>query len=326
MSAVPTSWHKGEGKTVAGESSVNKKARPADLAGRWLWALSSAAGLCFFAWWLLHRSLRGADAVAYYVFDLEDPYASAMGGVSGLGAFRYGPPIALGLVPFRLLPYELFLAILFVGLAACLVYLTGRWAMAALLFLPVTLDLEFGNIHLALAAAMVAGLRWPALWAFVLLTKVTPGVGLLWFVFRREWRNLAIALGVTALLAVGSFVIRPDLWPEWIAMLASAAGTEPTMDSWWVPVPLALRLPVAVALIAWGARTDRPWTVPLAGVLALPTLWIAGLAMVAGLGRSKAGLGEPSRSLEAVVVDAKDARRGLLVKEPGLDVLVVPRP
>ena len=35
-------------------------------------------------------------------------------------------------------------------------------------------------------------------WAFVLLTKVTPGIGLLWFAIRRRWRDLAIALGVTA--------------------------------------------------------------------------------------------------------------------------------
>ena len=43
--------------------------------------------------------------------------------------------------------------------------------------------------------AIVLGFRWPFTWAFVLLTKVTPGVGLLWFAVRREWRSLAIALG-----------------------------------------------------------------------------------------------------------------------------------
>ena len=46
-----------------------------------------------------------------------------------------------------------------------------------------------GNIHLLLGAVIVAGFRWPWLWALPLLTKVTPGVGLLWFALRREWRT-----------------------------------------------------------------------------------------------------------------------------------------
>ncbi len=46
-----------------------------------------------------------------------------------------------------------------------------------------------------MAAAIALGFRYPATWAFVLLAKVTPGIGLLWFLVRREWRNLAIALG-----------------------------------------------------------------------------------------------------------------------------------
>lgn len=254
-----------------------------ELTGRTTRLLLSAAGLAFFAWWVLHRSLLGADAVAYWAFSVEDPYASAMGGVSGVGAFRYGPPIALALQPFRVLPYEAFYFLLLMALVACLIYLAGRWALAALLFLPVSLDLEFGNIHLAIAAAMVAGLRWPALWAFVLLTKVTPGIGLLWFVVRREWQNLAIALGTTAALLLGAHVIRPDLLGEWLALLASAAGQNPTMDSWWFPVPLWVRLPLAVVIIWAGALTDRRWTVPVAGAVALPTFWFAGLAMLVGV-------------------------------------------
>jgi hypothetical protein len=47
-----------------------------------------------------------------------------------------------------------------------------------------------------------------------------------------------------------------------------------------VPVPLAIRLPAAVAIVVWGARTDRRWTVPIAAMLALPALWFGGLAML----------------------------------------------
>ena len=66
------------------------------------------------------------------------------------------------------------------------------------MFVPVLFEFYLGNVHLLLALAIVLGFRWPAAWAFVLLTKITPGIGLLWFAVRREWRSLAIALGATA--------------------------------------------------------------------------------------------------------------------------------
>ena len=45
-------------------------------------------------------------------------------------------------------------------------------------------------------------------------------------------------------------------------------------------MPLWLRLPSAVALVTWGARTDRRWTVPVAAMLALPALWFGGASML----------------------------------------------
>ena len=53
-----------------------------------------------------------------------------------------------------------------------------------------------------IAAAIVIGFRWPAAWSLVLLTKITPGIGLLWFAVRREWRSLAIALGAVIMIVV----------------------------------------------------------------------------------------------------------------------------
>ena len=121
------------------------------------------------------------------------------------------------------------------------------------------------------------GFRYPAAWAFVLLTKVTPGIGLVWFAVRREWRALAVALGATAAIAAVSFVIAPRAWFEWISILRTGSTfPEPvwTLDF----VPLGVRLITAVAIVVWGARTDRPWTVATAATLALPVLWVNGLA------------------------------------------------
>ena len=47
-----------------------------------------------------------------------------------------------------------------------------------------------------------------------------------------------------------------------------------------MPVPFVVRLPFALALVSWGARTNRRWTVPVASMLALPALWYGGLSIM----------------------------------------------
>jgi hypothetical protein len=108
------------------------------------------------------------------------------------------------------------------------------------------------------------------------LTKVTPGVGLLWFAARREWRSLAIALGFTAAVSVATYLLAPALWQQWMqALLVNAGQTQ----DYSVPPALVFRLPLAILLVLWGARTDRPWTVGVAAMLALPIIWVHGLVV-----------------------------------------------
>jgi hypothetical protein len=142
----------------------------------------------------------------------------------------------------------------------------------------VSVELFGGNISLLLALAIVVGFRWPAAWAFVLLTKITPGIGLLWFVVRGEWRSLAIASGATGAIVAVSALVMPGAWLDWVQVLAASVGTDGTWAS--VPIPLVVRMPVAILLVVWGARTDRRWTVPVASMLALPALWYGSLSML----------------------------------------------
>ena len=79
-----------------------------------------------------------------------------------------------------------------------------------MLFLPIPFEIVSGNVHLLYAAVIVAGFRLSAAWALPLLTKVTPGIGLVWFLVRREWRPLAVAFGVTVAVAAVSFVLDTD--------------------------------------------------------------------------------------------------------------------
>ena len=225
------------------------------------------------------RPIPAGDAHAYWAVDPADPYSRP---VATTDAFTYPPPAALFFSVLGQLPFEVFEAgwTLLIGFA--LLWLTGPWALLFLVIPVVASDLYLGNIHVLLAAAVVGSLRRPELWAIPLLTKPTVGVGLLWFLVRGEWRKLAIAVGVTGAIAAVTHVIAPNLWPMWISYVLETGVAPDVGRAYWIPIPLLIRLPAAALLVAWGARTNRPWTLPTAAMLGLPVLWMVGLAMLAG--------------------------------------------
>ena len=49
-----------------------------------------------------------------------------------------------------------------------------------------------------------------------------------------------------------------------------------------IPIPLVVRLPFAVVVIAWAARRDARWLLPVGVLLAMPVLWFGGLALLVG--------------------------------------------
>jgi hypothetical protein len=216
------------------------------------------------------------DAVAWWHINLTNLYGG-MFDPGLIGAFRYAPAIAWLFVPLSWLSWPSLIAVYLALSGLALTAMTGRRALLFLVaFPPVLLELINGNIHLFIALAVWAGMRWPAAWVFVLLTKVTPGVGVLWFAGRRDWRGLVIALGITvAIFAIGS-VIAPGQWRDWLESLlvASREATAPGVP------PLIVRLPIAALLAYWAGRTGRAWLVPFAVFLALPILWLQGLAIL----------------------------------------------
>ena len=225
------------------------------------------------------------DAYAYWTTRTGDFYATAETGQ--IGAYLYSPAFAQALTPLVVLPFAVFNALWTAINFAALWWLLRRWALPSLLFLPIPFEIISGNVHLLYAVAIVAGFRYPATWALMLLTKVTPGVGLLWFLARREWRALAIALGVTAAIVAVSFVLDPSAWEEWIAILrgdlAGAGQGSIQTPGWYLAVPLLPRLAVAALITVAAALTDRRWLLPVAVVIALPVVWLNGLAVLAAV-------------------------------------------
>ena len=217
----------------------------------------------------------GQEAFCYWFASLYAPYAHS--DWTQPIAYVYSPAFLQAIAPLTELPWPLFFAVWTAVLLGAVRFLTGPrlFAIGALL---AALELAGGNISLLLGVAIVIGFRWPAAWGLVLLTKVTPGIGLLWFAVRREWRSLGIAFGATLVVMAVSYSMMPWAWAEWVSVLTNIAGRNGTWAA--VPIPLLLRLPVAVAVVVWGARTDRRWTVPVASMLALPALWYGGLTML----------------------------------------------
>ena len=243
----------------------------------------AVAGLLFAAYLFAVVAPRaqtfGFDAFAYWSLDIEHPYTQ---GAGSFGAFTYTPVAARLFAPAGILPWHTFLWLWLAVQVATVVWLGWRSALLVLAFPPVAVEIYHGNIHLLMAAAIALGFRYPAAWAFVILTKVTPGIGLLWFAVRREWRSLGVALGTTAALVAVSLALDLRLWQEWLSgailRVADEGVGQPTL-----PLPLAFRLPAAALLVAWGATRDKRWTVPAAAALALPVPWFSGLAILAAI-------------------------------------------
>ena len=189
-------------------------------------------------------------------------------------AYIYPPPLAQ---LASLLPWALFIIPWMVLIFASLWY-AARWLSAPIVVLGL-LVLAFGadsakflasplvpslvgNPQAIIAAAIVMGFRHPAAWAVVLLTKIGPGVGLVWFLVRGEWRSLAIAVGAVTVIGAVSFAVSPGAWADFARFAVANYATPSPLPV--VPIPLFVRLPMALALVIWGARTDRRWTLPIA--------------------------------------------------------------
>jgi hypothetical protein len=244
------------------------------------------------------------DAFAYWAASRGgDPYGRPVLGAPV--AYYYSPAFLQVLAPLLALPFSTFLAAWYVINGAALVAVARAWLPLAVVVGFVPLEILRGNIETLMALALVAGFRWPATWSFILLTKVTPGVGLLYFVGRREWRSLAVAIGATVAIAAVSFVLWPSQWFAWVSSLIANTGVN--IDWPYFPVPLLVRLPIAAALALIAGVKGWRWLVPVASTLAMPALWPVNLTLLVAIFPLL-----PKRAVAAVSPTAAPASRPTL--------------
>ena len=224
------------------------------------------------------------DSTLYWVAAADPDLLYPEHWVFGTPANNYPPPLLQAVGALQFLPYEVYVVLTTTLLFACLWYCAGRWTPLILLagivgtlvpaLAPLSVPLAYallGNVQLLLAATVVIALRHPAAWALPILTKVGPGVGLMWHAVRREWRSLGIALLSCAIVVLISFVLSPHAWFEYIGFVQRHAGLKIPLPV--VEIPWAVRLAMSAVLIAWGGLTSRAWTVPIGVGWAMPALY-----------------------------------------------------
>src|SRR5439155_11829052 len=104
-----------------------------------------------------------------------------------------------------------------------------------------------GNVQPLLVAFVVAGFRYPALWSAIILTKIGPGIGVLWFAFRREWQSFGLALGSTVAIAAASYVLAPELWRQFVEFAGRNAASPSPIGV--VPISFPVRAAMSAALL-----------------------------------------------------------------------------
>ena len=238
------------------------------------------AFLVTFAFYMIPKTLGipgVSDAESYWRLDLDNLYAVKAG--TG-GAFLYSPVVAQLLAPLTLLPLWVFFTLIFAANVGALIYLLTPVGAALALFIPfVGEELSEGNIHLLLAAALVAGVRHPAWWAVFPLTKVTPSLIIGW---HSRWY---VALGVAAAVSLVSFVIAPDLWFAWAERLANSAASPLDRPTLWTAWPLSVRLILAAIIVALARWRNRPAALPFAALLSIPIPWLGSLCLLLAVPR-----------------------------------------
>jgi len=221
--------------------------------------------------------------LAPYPGDAWINWVAPPGTYEGLGLYVYTPVLTQLLEPFRWFDaFELYTVLWMALCFGSLGYVLGPLSYVAALLLIPDLVLHpserwwagpieavlLGNVTMPMVAAMVAGMRHPGWWSVPLLTKLTPGIGLGWYAFRGEWRQFVLGAGITGGIALVSFGLAPGAWAAYLDFVTSNTGADNNGPAIVGP-PLLVRLPFAILVLLWGARTNRPWTVPVAGAIAI---------------------------------------------------------
>lgn len=183
--------------------------------------------------------------------------------------YFYAPPWALAFALLSFIPPAAAYVVVVASDIAALRYMAGSWRrFCFLLWFPLLpFEILGGAINLIIAASIVAAIRGPA-WLAVAggLAKLSPVLA----VDPRQWRRYLLPCAVALAITLPWL----SLWSAWIqALLTALSG--PALGP-YVPIPFAVRLIVAVILVA----TRRPWALALGAAIATPAFYFGSVVLL----------------------------------------------
>ena len=274
---------------------IEARSRRMPLAGDRVVAAASVIAIAILAWvwWQMARQTWHDDSYTFWsAWQDGHLYPPTWRPIS---QYVYSPAFAQAFWPLMQLPWPIVNGLWAALQLAALVWMLGPiGALVAIAFpipyLPhsgtaVYATINNGNPMILTAAAITLGLtRWPGGFAYVLLTKVSAGIGILYFAIRRQWRALGMAVGVTALIIAVSALFAPGLWVDWGSLLFGAVsrsgGSEALAKEIFMPVPLAVRGLIGVGVVVLASLRGWSWAVPIGCFLALPDIHLGGFAVL----------------------------------------------
>lgn len=225
----------------------------------------------------------GGDIFAYWIAGQNVVSGAPVygAGVGGYAAFLYPPIMAQAMAPLSLLPFPVAVWLWRAVELVCLRIAVGSWrasGIALLVWPPLLAEIDAGNVHLPIAAAVAMTIRGDARWPILAgLTKFASlaAVPLAWRVDRH---GLFIGAGAAVLVVGASVALSPGLWWSFLDFLPKVPRLDGSDYNVGAGVPLLLRLAIAglcaVLAMRWHALAA------LAATLALPILWFHGLSVL----------------------------------------------
>ena len=239
------------------------------------------------AYWLAGRNVLGGAPL----------YAPVS--IDALGAYFYPPIFAQLWAPFSILPELAFAWLWRLVCIGCLRFLAGSWKNVGLWFLvPLTItEISAANVTFPVAAMTLLALRgksWLAPWAAAL--KIGPIVALPYLWLTRPAERRTLVAGTLALIAACavSFLLAPGYWFDYAGALGRQSGSLLNGAGLIAILPtaqldFALRLGLALALIAIAIARRSDGIAFAATVIAAPTLWVQRLTPLLVLPRLRDG-------------------------------------
>jgi hypothetical protein len=288
------------------------EARPATrIAVSWALAAASLLGFALALSTLLGRGIAGdggvggTDALAYWLAGQRALAGQPLYGAgSGTNlAYLYPPVFAELIAPVTLLPAPTFVWLVRLVSIVCLRLTLGHWTRvgwALLLFPPVIIELDYGNLDLVIALACALTIRKNAALVPVTISAKLAGLPLVPIAIARDPRRLAIAGVACAVIVLLSVAWSPSQWTTY----ASFLSTMSMPDRWpnlAAGIPFPPRLGLAMLLGVAAIRVPR--IASIAVVLALPAVWPGHLSILTALAASKGRRAAPAeqRRPEGVV-------------------------